>query len=169
MGFISFSFVSWMQECRKCIISFYGRSHPCSNFLFFLLLFLLNLISILEMLIFYFETWFKAWIVCCMYFRYFQETKICKQCHLQHTCILLTNYYMQVQYVMIIKQFTVMRLFSPLMFRSESPSQVFLIILSFLYLLFQDVAESEFKNFWLAYDNMCNVMRLKAAKVHLSS
>ncbi|XP_072016527.1 uncharacterized protein [Amphiura filiformis] len=54
--------------------------------------------------------------------------------------------------------------FSPI-YRSESPSQVFLIILSFLYLLFQDVDEIDFENYFLAYDNMCNVMRLKVAKM----
>ena len=57
--------------------------------------------------------------------------------------------------------------FECLLSRAESPSQVFLIILAFLYLLFKNVEEKDFGTYWIAYDNMCNVMRLKVANVSM--
>ena len=52
-------------------------------------------------------------------------------------------------------------------YKSESPSQAFLTLLSFLYVLFENVSESDFSKFWLSYDNMYNVLRLKAAQIQL--
>ncbi|XP_072022927.1 uncharacterized protein [Amphiura filiformis] len=54
--------------------------------------------------------------------------------------------------------------FSPI-YRSESPSQAFLFMLTFLYTLLQDVPFEEWSKFFLAYDNMCNITRLRASKM----
>ena len=54
-----------------------------------------------------------------------------------------------------------------LSFRSESPGQVFLFILAWLYLTLQRVPVHLWGNICLAYDNMCGLMRLKAAQTVL--
>ena len=50
-------------------------------------------------------------------------------------------------------------------FRSESPSQVFFIVLTWLIALLQSsVKPEEVQSIYLAYDNMCNLCRLKVAR-----
>ena len=50
-------------------------------------------------------------------------------------------------------------------FRSESPSQVFFIVLTWLIALLQSsVKPEEVQSINLAYDNMCNLYRLKVAR-----
>ena len=51
--------------------------------------------------------------------------------------------------------------------RSESPSQVFLIVVSFLYKVLKDRPEHEWENIILAYDNMCHLDALKVANAKL--
>ena len=53
-------------------------------------------------------------------------------------------------------------------FRSESQGQVFLFIISWLFTLLKGVPEAEWNSIWLAYDNMCQLMKLKAAQIPLS-
>ena len=50
--------------------------------------------------------------------------------------------------------------------RSESPSQVFFILLTWLRALISSgsVASEDLKNIFIAYDNMCNLCRLRVAK-----
>ena len=56
---------------------------------------------------------------------------------------------------------------SCLLRRSESPSQVFLITVSFLYEVLKDKPETEWKDIILAYDNMCHLDALKVANAPL--
>ena len=58
-----------------------------------------------------------------------------------------------------------MHCFCPL-YRSESPSQVFFILLTWLQTLLttKSIPESRLKEVFIAYDNMCNLCRLKVAK-----
>lgn len=48
-------------------------------------------------------------------------------------------------------------------YRSESPSQVFLIVITWLYELLKDVPTEKWSSIILAYDNMCHLDGLKAA------
>jgi hypothetical protein len=48
--------------------------------------------------------------------------------------------------------------------RSEGPGQVFLLTLQFLMQRLQATPEDEWEDFFLAYDNMCNLDRLRAAR-----
>lgn len=48
--------------------------------------------------------------------------------------------------------------------RSEGPGQVFVLTIKFLLERLKDVPESEYENFILSYDNMCNLCRLKASQ-----
>ena len=54
------------------------------------------------------------------------------------------------------------------MYRSESPSQVFLIVLSFLFEILKNRPEQEWKDVILVYDNMCHLDSLKVATIPLS-
>lgn len=54
-----------------------------------------------------------------------------------------------------------------MVFRSESPSQVFLIVIQWLVHILKDVPQSEWHHIVLAYDNMCHLDGLKAAKEEL--
>ena len=58
---------------------------------------------------------------------------------------------------------------TPSIFRSESPSQVFFILLQWLVTLVNQgsLNEDSICDMHLAYDNMCNVCRLKVARVPL--
>ena len=49
-------------------------------------------------------------------------------------------------------------------FRSESPSQVFLLAIHYLYRRLKDVPEHQWEEFILSYDNMCNVCRMLCTK-----
>lgn len=49
------------------------------------------------------------------------------------------------------------------MYRSESPSQVFLIVISWLYKILQNIPESQWGEVILSYDNMCHLDTLRAA------
>lgn len=49
-------------------------------------------------------------------------------------------------------------------FRSESPSQAFLLAVHYLYLRLRDQSQSDWSDFTLSYDNMCNVDRMHVAK-----
>ena len=51
--------------------------------------------------------------------------------------------------------------------RAESPSQVFVFLINFLRRWMQEVPPDEWSQIFIAYDNMCNVDRLKAAKKDL--
>lgn len=51
--------------------------------------------------------------------------------------------------------------------RSESISQVFIVIVSWLYLLLCKVPKSMWNGVWLAYDNMCNLQKFKACRSKL--
>ena len=51
--------------------------------------------------------------------------------------------------------------------RSESPSQVFLIAIQWLFHVLKNVPESEWGQTVLAYDNMCHLDGLKAAQENL--
>ena len=48
-------------------------------------------------------------------------------------------------------------------FRSESPSQAFLIVISWLYVVLQKIPDSEWGDVVLFYDNMCHLDSLRAA------
>ena len=49
------------------------------------------------------------------------------------------------------------------LYRSESPSQVFVVLIQWMLSLFKDCNEDQL-SITLAYDNMCNLDRLKASK-----
>ena len=51
---------------------------------------------------------------------------------------------------------------SPL-YQSESVGQVFLILISWLYLVVKDMPVSQWRSIWLAYDNMCQLVKCKAS------
>ena len=51
-----------------------------------------------------------------------------------------------------------------LFLRSKSPSQVFIIVLMWLYNLLKHRPEEEWREVVLAYDNMCHLDGLKAAQ-----
>lgn len=51
--------------------------------------------------------------------------------------------------------------------RSESPSQAFLIVISWLYEVLQHIPESQWVDVVLFYDNMCHLDSLKAASSDL--
>lgn len=51
-----------------------------------------------------------------------------------------------------------------LIFRSESPSQVFLLAIHYLFRRLKDIPEEEWENFILSYDNMCNVCKMVCVK-----
>ena len=53
------------------------------------------------------------------------------------------------------------------MCRSESPSQVFVFLINFLRHKLKDVPADQWNQVFVAYDNMCNVDRMKAAKENL--
>ena len=50
---------------------------------------------------------------------------------------------------------------------SESPGQVFLLMLHYLYERLKNVPEEEWPNFILSYDNMCNLCKLRGARANL--
>ena len=52
--------------------------------------------------------------------------------------------------------------------RSESPSQVFIIVLSWLYETLHKLPYESWSSVILAYDNMCHLDGLKAARAPLS-
>ena len=70
------------------------------------------------------------------------------------------------------KNITVMLFLSPsfylvfllFTFRAESPGQVFLLAIHYLYRRLKDVPEEEWEEFILSYDNMCNVRRMLCAR-----
>lgn len=51
--------------------------------------------------------------------------------------------------------------------RSESTGQVFMFLLSWLYFIVKEMPVSNWNKLWLAYDNMCQLVRLKAATLEL--
>lgn len=51
--------------------------------------------------------------------------------------------------------------------RSESPSQVFLMVIRRLYSLLKEVEPSQWKNVVISYDNMCHLDCLRAAQAPL--
>ena len=51
-----------------------------------------------------------------------------------------------------------------MVFSSESPSQAFLLAVHYLYLRLKNVPPTQWPDFNLSYDNMCNVDKMKAAK-----
>ena len=51
--------------------------------------------------------------------------------------------------------------------RSESPSQVFLIVISWLFEILQNVPQSDWSSIILSYDNMCHLDGLRAATAPL--
>ena len=51
-----------------------------------------------------------------------------------------------------------------LLLRSESPSQVFIIVLSWLCVVLKNINPANWSNIFLAYDNMCHLVGLRAAK-----
>ena len=53
------------------------------------------------------------------------------------------------------------------MYRSESPSQIFVFLINFLRHKLKDVPADQWNQVFVAYDNMCNVDRMKAAKEDL--
>ena len=53
------------------------------------------------------------------------------------------------------------------MYRSESPSQVFIITLQWLFHVLKDRPESEWKNVILCYDNMCHLDGMRVAQMPL--
>lgn len=54
-----------------------------------------------------------------------------------------------------------------LMFRSESPSQVFVFLVNYLTKKLKDTPVEKWSKFFIAYDNMCNIDRMKVAKKEL--
>lgn len=48
--------------------------------------------------------------------------------------------------------------------RSESPGQVFVFLLAWLYLTVRDIPVTSWGKLWLAYDNMCALVKLRAAQ-----
>ena len=54
-------------------------------------------------------------------------------------------------------------------FRSESPSQVFMIILSWLFNIQKDINPTDWTKMFLAYDNMCHLDGMRASKNPLPS
>lgn len=52
-------------------------------------------------------------------------------------------------------------------YRSESLGQVFLFLMAWLYIIVKDKPSESWKGIWLAYDNMCQLVRLKAGKKEL--
>lgn len=50
---------------------------------------------------------------------------------------------------------------------SEGPGQVFLLTIQYLTQRLQGIPEEEWEDFFLAYDNMCNLDRLRATKKSL--
>ena len=51
-----------------------------------------------------------------------------------------------------------------LLIRSESPSQVFIIVLSWLCVILRNINPANWSKLFLAYDNMCHLDGLRAAK-----
>ena len=51
----------------------------------------------------------------------------------------------------------------PFNYRSESPSQVYLIILTWLKSILQDLPTEKWQDVVLAYDNMCHLDSMKVA------
>jgi len=49
-------------------------------------------------------------------------------------------------------------------FRSESPSQVFIIVLSWLFVILKSLNPANWSKVFVAYDNMCHLDGLRAAK-----
>lgn len=54
-----------------------------------------------------------------------------------------------------------------ILYRSESPSQVFLILISWLFETLKDRDFDSWSSVILAYDNMCHIDNLKAARAPL--
>ena len=52
-------------------------------------------------------------------------------------------------------------------YRSESPSQVFIIVLSWLFTILRCINPLNWGKIYLAYDNMCHLNGLKAAQNRL--
>ena len=52
-------------------------------------------------------------------------------------------------------------------YRSESLAQVFIFLLSWLYATIKDLPVTAWSGIWLAYDNMCQLLRYKAGKADL--
>ena len=52
-------------------------------------------------------------------------------------------------------------------YRSESPGQVMLFILSWLYLVLQQLPKESWTRLWLAYDNMCSLVKLRLSQAPL--
>ena len=48
--------------------------------------------------------------------------------------------------------------------RSESPSQVFLVIIAWLFEILKDIPVEEWEEIVLSYDNMCHVNSMKVAQ-----
>ena len=51
--------------------------------------------------------------------------------------------------------------------RSEAQSPVFIILISWLYLTLRTIPYKAWKGIWLAYDNICNIIKLRAAQEKL--
>lgn len=51
-----------------------------------------------------------------------------------------------------------------LFFRSESPSQVFIIILSWLFVILKGINPANWSKLFLSYDNMCHLDGMRASK-----
>ncbi|XP_055345172.1 uncharacterized protein LOC129593019 [Paramacrobiotus metropolitanus] len=70
-------------------------------------------------------------------------------------------------YIFVVRAGGHIDMFSPI-YKSESPSQVFLILISWMYQVLQTVPSCDWPKLFLAYDNMCNLERLKATLQKLS-
>ena len=57
--------------------------------------------------------------------------------------------------------------FITLFYRSESPCQVYLVIITWLYETLKDIPTEEWHSVILAYDNMCHIDALRAARIPL--
>ena len=51
--------------------------------------------------------------------------------------------------------------------RSESHGQVFLFVISWLYLIVRDIPTASWNQIWLAYDNMCQLLKTRASSADL--
>lgn len=87
------------------------------------------------------------------------------------TCVKHVLTYLLVYCLYLYKRFLKLRdllsLFLSACFSSESPGQVFLLALHYLYNRLQDVDEKDWDKFVLSYDNMCNLCKMHATKEDL--
>ena len=58
-------------------------------------------------------------------------------------------------------------LFSLFFIRSESHGQVLLFIIAWLYSILKDVPSNQWGRIWLAYDNMCQLIKTRVAQADL--